>query len=91
MAWGITIPEVSLSRMRINELESKKEELEYNTNLQAQRLIMLASHIPNQSNREWLRNLQDEVNDILIKYGENYHKITLIDIALDQKDELTEY
>jgi len=91
MGWGIIIKEIELSRVHKDELESKKIELENYITFDKERLMMLASHVPDQSNEDWLMELQNKVDDCLDNYAQNNIELMLVEKALYDLDNVEEF
>ena len=88
MSWGITIPEVNIFRVSVDNLESERDDLENMISLCKERLLILAAStqdISSEENMEYVHNIFTENVDSLIEYSSKLH---LIYIAIEEKENL---
>jgi hypothetical protein len=96
MGWGIIIPEVYLSRVKISELEDEQERLIQDIRGYKEALLVLAASTPinmkydNGDEMPWIEYIHIRTNEILQDLEVDMRKLQLIQLALDNKSEITE-
>jgi len=92
MGWGITIKDVCLNRVRINELEDKLEQNEDTLQRIKEEIIALSSSSPRQMEEgfTWEEYVVVKINDLYNNLIELSNESYLMKIALDNLENLIE-
>ena len=91
MSWGLIINNIPLYRVSEDGLKSLKEELEAYLSYDKERLMMLASSNPDQSKEDWIRCLQNDVDELIENYSENYYKLILVNHAIENNEDVEKF
>lgn len=91
MGWGLIINNVPLYRTNKEELSGLRDELNAYLSYDKERLMMLASASPDQSKEDWINCLQNDVDELIENYAENYYKLILVDHAINNEEDVEKF
>jgi hypothetical protein len=92
MGWGITIPDVYYSRIKISELKDRKADLDYLSRIIREKLLMWAVtdiksiNIPNSDSDDPINYIHLEVSQLIDELEKNARELQMCYLALDNKD-----